>query len=84
MVAVTTRARVESSSSPRCFVRRNEEPSRAFEAVAPSSTSASGFTSLSSSSSHGLQASISNRLGVWWMRRLPRSSNLKCFTTLVM
>ena len=33
--------------------------------------------------SQGRQASTSKRFGVWWMRRRPRSSNLKCLTTLV-
>ena len=58
-------------------------PSSALAAVAPSSTSTRGSTTRSSSDSHGLHASTSNRFGVWWMRRPPRSSNLKCLTTLV-
>ena len=31
-----------------------------------------------------MQASTSRLVGFWWMRRLPRSSNLKCLTTLVL
>ena len=83
IVAVTSGASSLSRNSPRCRVSRNELPSSALAAVAPSSTSTSGSTTRSSSASQGLQASISKRLGVWWMRRLPRSSNLKCLTTLV-
>ena len=54
-------------------------------AVAPSSISTSGFTELSSAISQGRHATTSVRLGVLWMRRLPRSGsvNLKCLTALV-
>ena len=83
IVAHTIGARSESSSSPRCWVTRKDAPNTAFAAVAPRNTSASGATTRSSSSSQGLHASISKRFGVWWMRRRPRSSNLKCLTTLV-
>ena len=37
----------------------------------------------SSASSQGLQAAISADDGFLWIRRLPRSTNLKCFTALV-
>jgi hypothetical protein len=37
----------------------------------------------SSASNHGRQAKTSPSLGFLWMRRLPRSSNLKCLTALV-
>jgi uracil-DNA glycosylase len=37
----------------------------------------------SSASSHGRHASCSARSGLRWIRRLPRGSNLKCFTTFV-
>ena len=58
-------------------------PSSACAAVAPSSTSASGATTCSSARSHGRHALTSERLGFWWIRRFPRSSNLKCLTALV-
>jgi hypothetical protein len=36
-----------------------------------------------SASSQGLHATVSLTDGFLWIRRLPRSSNLKCFTALV-
>lgn len=51
-------------------------------AVAPSATKACGLTIAISSSSQKWQAAASRWVGVLWMRRLPRSSNLKCFTAL--
>ena len=59
------------------------ETSTAFAAVAPSSTSSSGCTRSSSARSHGWHALASPAVGVWWMRRLPRCTNLKCFTAFV-
>jgi hypothetical protein len=38
----------------------------------------------SSAQSHGFQAAISESEGSLWIRRLPRSSNLKCLTAFVM
>ena len=58
-------------------------PSSERAAVAPSATSACGCTSAISLSSQCRQASASRCAGVLWMRRLPRSSNLKCLTALV-
>ena len=58
-------------------------PSSACAAVAPRQTSTRGLTSAISVSSHGRQAAISPAFGFVWIRRLPRGSHLKCFTTLV-
>ena len=52
-------------------------------AVAPSATTTSGLISFSSWSIHQRQALTSPAFGLEWMRRLPRGSNLKCFTALV-
>jgi len=41
------------------------------------------FTTVSSASSHGRQAEISDHAGFAWIRRLPRSCHLKCLTTFV-
>ena len=84
IVAVTNGARSQSIGPPRTSRRRKPEPSSALPAVAPRITSTCGATTASSSRSHGRHASTSSFFGVWWMRRLPRSSNLKCLTTFVM
>ena len=42
-----------------------------------------GLTKSTRASSQKRQALISPAFGFWWMRRLPRGSNLKCFTALV-
>lgn len=76
-MAVTNSASPESIGRPRVSVSLNLEPSRALPAVAPRRTSTSGWTTSSSAFSHGRQASTSKRLGVLWIRRLPRSSDLK-------
>ena len=60
-----------SSSSPRCRVSRNEEPSSALAAVAPSVTRTVGRTVASSDDSHGRQARTCSTPGVRWIRRLP-------------
>ena len=83
IVATTSGARSDSIGCPRSRLTLKPAPSKPFAAVAPSSTSTSGLTTRSSSSSHGRHAWISKRLGVLCSRRLPRSSNLKCFTTFV-
>jgi len=74
-----------SSTVPRTWVTRNDDPSSALPAVAPSTTINSGSTSSSSLASQGPQAVISRRLGALWIRRLRGSAcvNLKCFTALV-
>ena len=73
----------QGSSSPRCFVTRKLGPSSALAAVAPSTTTISGRSRANSATSQGRQAVTCTRSGVWWMRRLPRSSNRKCFTAFV-
>src|SRR5438477_346838 len=62
---------------------RNSSPSNARAAVAPRHTSVSGLMTASSASTQARQAAISESRGVWWIRRLPRMTNLKCFTALV-
>ena len=52
-------------------------------AVAPSATIAFGCTMSISLSSQCRQAAASRWAGVLWMRRLPRSSYLKCLTAFV-
>ena len=66
---------------PRSRVTRNDGPSSARPAVAPSSTTTSGSTTASSASSHGLHASMCAASGVWWTRRPPGASapERKCF-----
>ena len=59
-------------------------PSTARAAVPPIATTSFGRNRTSSTSSQKRQAWISGASGVLWMRRLPRGSNLKCFTALVM
>src|SRR2546426_3402594 len=56
---------------------------RARADVAPRQTSTSGLIAAISASIQGRQAASSLRRGVWWMRRLPRSTKLKCFTAFV-
>ena len=52
-------------------------------ATAPIARITAGLTRVSSASSHGLHAFISLTRGFLWIRRLPRGSQLKCFTALV-
>ena len=73
IVATTSGASSDSMGWPRESRIVNLLPKSALPAVAPSTTSASGFTTASSLSSHGRQASTSNFFGVAWIRRLPRS-----------
>ena len=54
-------------SRPRSRLTRNERPSSACDAVAPSVTRTRGFTTASSALSHGLHASISRAFGGWWI-----------------
>ena len=82
-VAITTGARADWTSSPRCCVTRNCRPRSACAAVAPRHTRTRGFTTASSASSHGEQAAISDQFGFWWIRRLPWPFHLKCLTTFV-
>ena len=70
-------------TSPRCFVTRKSLPSSAFAAVAPSTTTTSGWTARISATSHGLHATMCASSGVAWMRRLPRGVKRKCFTAFV-
>ena len=73
----------DGTNSPRCCETLNVLPSSACAAVAPRQTSTRGLTSAISVSSHGRHAATSAALGFAWIRRLPRGSHLKCFTTLV-
>jgi hypothetical protein len=82
-VASTRGASSDSSSSPRWRLTRNEEPSSAWAAVAPSSTSTRGRTTASSAFSHGEQAWTCSAFGFLCRRTSPRRWNLKCLTTLV-
>ena len=68
---------------PRSRNSRKSAPTIARAAVAPRHTSTSGLSAATSASIQGRQAAISLRRGVWWMRRLPRSTKLKCFTAFV-
>ena len=43
----------------------------------------SGCTTASSASSQGRHAAMCSAFGFLWIRRLPRGSKLKCFTTFV-
>jgi hypothetical protein len=70
------------SHAPRSACTATGRPSKARAAVAPSATNARGRTSEISLSSQCAQASASRCPAVLWMRRLPRSSYLKCFTAL--
>src|SRR5438874_2258132 len=72
-----------SISLPRFPISLNCAPITDCAALAPSSTTTSGWIARSSASSHGLHALISDMRGFLWMRRLPRGSHLKCFTALV-
>ena len=72
-----------ANTRPRSRMSRNSSPSKARAAVAPRHTSVSGLTAASSASTQARQAAISESRGVWWIRRLPRMTNLKCFTALV-
>ncbi len=81
---------MKPSRPSRSGIRRPREreivvsrPVSARAAVAPSATVTCGLISSSSLSSHQRQASISLLFGFWWMRRLPRGVNLKCFTAFV-
>src|SRR5262245_50529853 len=70
-------------NSPRRCVTLKLFPRSAWAAVAPRQTTTFGLTTAISLSSHGRQAAISAALGLARIRRLPRGSHLKCFTTLV-
>ena len=82
MVAVTGPYLV-GNTSPRCLVRRNRVPNKAWAAVAPRQTTICGPTAEISASSHGRQAAISREFGFLWSLILPRGSHLKCFTAFV-
>src|SRR5439155_13004256 len=82
-VAVTSGARGDFTNCARCTETRNFGPISACAAVEPRQTIARGLTARISASSHGRQALISTAFGFLWMRRLPRGSHLKCFTTFV-
>ena len=82
-VAVTCSARSDSISSPRCCVTRKSRPKSDCAAVAPRQTITRGWTTSSSASSHGRHATVSDQVGFWWIRRLPRACHLKCLTAFV-
>jgi len=84
-VATMREAGGRSKTWPRDCVTRNDFPSSACAAVAPSATTSRGRSADSSASSHGLHAPTSRASGLAWMRRLPFGDgvHLKCFTALV-
>src|SRR5256714_13188073 len=82
-VAVTSGASGDGTNVARCVDTLNFGPITACAAVEPRQTIARGLMTSTSASSHGRQALISAAFGFLWMRRLPRGSHLKCFTTLV-
>jgi hypothetical protein len=69
---------------PRTCTIGGEAPLTARSAVAPSATMTRGVSALISAVSQTLQASIWRSCGRLCSRRLPRGSQLKCFTALVM
>ena len=70
--------------SPRCAVTLNALPSSACAAVAPRQTiDARLARARSRCRATGGTPAISLARGFLWIRRLPRGSHLKCFTTLV-
>ncbi len=71
------------SGSPRTLEMVTTLPISERAAVTPSATVTGGLMSARSWSIHQRQAVISPASGLLWMRRLPRSTNLKCFTALV-
>ncbi len=83
---VTQRCAVAESlvGEPRSCETMTGCPRSARAAVPPSAITSFGATRRSSSPSHQWQASISLALGLMCNRRLPRGSNLKCLTALVM
>ena len=82
-VAITRGASGEETNAPRRCETLKARPSSACAAVAPRHRITRGLVNAISVSSHGRQAAISAPFGLAWMRRLPRGSHLKCFTTLV-
>ena len=82
-MAITRGASGEETNAPRRCETLKARPSSACAAVAPRQTITRGLANAISVSSHGRQAAISAPFGLAWMRRLPRGSHLKCFTTLV-
>ena len=80
---MTRGASGEGTNAPRCCETLNARPSSACAAVAPRQTITRGLVNAISVSSQGRHAAISAPFGLAWMRRLPRGSHLKCFTTLV-
>ena len=82
-MAIVLSAQRVGAKRPRSFINRKSAPNTACAAVAPRHTSTPGLIRASSASSHGRQAVSSLMPGVWWIRRLPFSTNLKCFTAFV-
>ena len=70
MVASDLAAQRLGITRPRSFMSRKSVPKRALAAVAPRATKTSGRMTASSASSHGRQAALSLKRGVWWIRRL--------------
>src|ERR1043166_5531854 len=82
-VAVTSGASGDFTNCARWIETRNFGPITACAAVEPRQTIAFGLTTEISEWSQGRHAAISTAFGFLWMRRLPRGSHLKCFTTFV-